>query len=78
MRKNTFGTVAKFLWRLAKSVLFGPLFHDARDRDIGLKTSPDKEPHLPEDCPMCGYNLTGNISGRCPECGAPIDPAIMR
>lgn len=20
----------------------------------------------------CGYDLTGNISGRCPECGAPI------
>ena len=22
-------------------------------------------------CPSCGYNLTGNISGSCPECGAP-------
>lgn len=21
-------------------------------------------------CLMCGYNLTGNTSGRCPECGA--------
>ena len=20
-------------------------------------------------CRHCGYNLTGNISGRCPECG---------
>jgi len=20
-------------------------------------------------CPRCGYNMTGNISGRCPECG---------
>lgn len=20
-------------------------------------------------CPQCGYNLTGNVSGRCPECG---------
>lgn len=20
------------------------------------------------DCPKCGYNLTGNTSGRCPEC----------
>lgn len=20
-------------------------------------------------CPKCGYNLTGNMSGRCPECG---------
>ena len=24
-------------------------------------------------CPACGYNLTGNVSGRCPECGAPIN-----
>jgi predicted Zn-ribbon and HTH transcriptional regulator len=20
-------------------------------------------------CAECGYNLTGNVSGRCPECG---------
>ena len=23
-------------------------------------------------CRQCGYNLTGNVSGRCPECGTPI------
>jgi hypothetical protein len=23
-------------------------------------------------CPACGYNLTGNTSGVCPECGAAI------
>ncbi len=22
-------------------------------------------------CERCGYDLTGNVSGRCPECGAP-------
>jgi hypothetical protein len=22
-------------------------------------------------CQNCGYNLTGNVSGRCPECGEP-------
>jgi DNA-directed RNA polymerase subunit RPC12/RpoP len=21
-------------------------------------------------CPQCGYNLEGNVSGKCPECGA--------
>ncbi|MFQ5414055.1 MAG: RDD family protein [Phycisphaerae bacterium] len=25
-------------------------------------------------CTKCGYNLTGNISGRCPECFHPIPP----
>ena len=23
-------------------------------------------------CPQCTYNLTGNLSGRCPECGAVV------
>ena len=26
-------------------------------------------------CPKCGYNLTANVSGQCPECGAPCGPA---
>jgi len=25
-------------------------------------------------CTNCGYDLTGNTSGVCPECGAPINP----
>jgi len=24
-------------------------------------------------CQECGYNLTGNVSGVCPECGTPIE-----
>jgi hypothetical protein len=24
-------------------------------------------------CLNCGYNLTGNVSGVCPECGTPVD-----
>ncbi|HPM24330.1 MAG TPA: hypothetical protein PLP66_10530 [Phycisphaerae bacterium] len=23
-------------------------------------------------CARCGYDLTGNVSGRCPECGTPL------
>jgi hypothetical protein len=23
-------------------------------------------------CRQCGYNLTGNVSGRCPECGTAV------
>jgi hypothetical protein len=24
-------------------------------------------------CEECGYDLTGNVSGRCPECGKPVN-----
>ena len=26
----------------------------------------------PGHCQHCGYDLTGNVSGRCPECGKPV------
>ena len=29
-------------------------------------------------CDYCGYNLTGNRSGRCPECGTPFDEQLLR
>ena len=25
-------------------------------------------------CTRCGYDLTGNVSGRCPECGEHVNP----
>jgi hypothetical protein len=31
--------------------------------------------YSPGKCRECGYNLTGNTSGRCPECGTPIEAA---
>ena len=27
----------------------------------------------PNECRHCGYDLTGNVSGVCPECGTPIN-----
>lgn len=27
-------------------------------------------------CRNCGYNLTGNVSGRCPECGAVVSAQV--
>ena len=32
---------------------------------------PRHKPVPPGQCRKCGYNLTGNVSGRCPECGTP-------
>ncbi len=29
----------------------------------------------PQECAGCGYDLTLNTSGRCPECGAAVEPA---
>jgi len=29
-------------------------------------------------CQHCGYALTGNVSGRCPECGTSIRPSAAR
>jgi len=32
----------------------------------------------PGHCLGCGYNLTGNVSGVCPECGTPIPAETMK
>ena len=32
----------------------------------------DRQRIPPGHCQSCGYNLTGNVSGRCPECGEPV------
>jgi hypothetical protein len=34
----------------------------------------DRRRNPPGHCRKCGYNLTGNVSGRCPECGTIIAP----
>ena len=36
---------------------------------ILVVTRPRREPGF---CRSCAYDLTGNISGTCPECGTPI------
>ncbi len=39
---------------------------------IILQLSSRRRP--PGHYPSCGYNLTGNVSGICPECGVPCAP----
>jgi hypothetical protein len=29
-------------------------------------------------CPLCDYDLTGNVTGRCPECGTPVPKAARQ
>ena len=31
---------------------------------------------LATSCPACGYDLTANASGVCPECGRPVGPVV--
>ena len=51
--------------------------HGLRVRLFGVKDE-DVVRNLARDlCHTCGYNLTGNVSGICPECGTPI-PAYAR
>ncbi len=40
------------------------------DPDLATTGPPDDEQIY---CPVCGYNLTGNRTGRCSECGALFD-----
>ena len=44
---------------------------------ITLLFRPPK-PIPPGHCTRCGYDLTGNRSGLCPECGSPIPPSPMK
>lgn len=59
----TLGCLALFIYAL----------HAVGRRD-SLKLRFLAEPH----CRNCSYNLTGNISGICPECGTPIDFSLLR
>ena len=40
-------------------------------RSFRASVWPHKPGPLPGHCLKCGYNLTGNVSGICPECGTP-------
>ena len=38
----------------------------------------DRKRIPPSHCQKCGYNLTWNTSGRCPECGDPIPEQALK
>ena len=38
---------------------------------VGVVVNHLRGRHPPGHCQQCGYNLTGNVSGKCPECGKP-------
>ena len=52
-------------WELATALLVLPVFTFWQWRRWKKIVSPS-------GCTECGYNLTGNTSGTCPECGTPV------
>ena len=59
--------VAVPLWMIFAALLGPTAFLWHRDRRIP-----------PGHCDTCGYDLTGNVSGRCPECGTPVTGKTAR
>ena len=59
-----------FLWALTGILPMAWLWRWRRNRHL----KSDGMPH----CAKCDYNLTGNVSGICPECGTPIPADLVR
>lgn len=53
----------------AADLFFACLYATPGILAIVIKRAP---PILPNHCKTCGYNLTGNVSGKCSECGTAI------
>ena len=53
---------------LSTTLFMGPYVFYRTKRRMRIRTG---------NCPKCNYNLTGNTSGICPECGTPIPKEIQ-
>jgi len=60
------------LWVLLASLMPFPLIRMGRWTRQKLRI---RNRRLSGECIVCSYNLTGNLSGRCPECGTEIPEA---
>lgn len=64
---DTFRVVAILHWSVSLAIVTLPSLLLAVVFIGSLRTLP----RYPKGyCSQCGYDLTGNITGRCPECGA--------
>jgi len=62
-----------FLVSLGLEIILVPILYFGIREGVAVEDEGDgrTEPR----CANCDYNLTGNVTGRCPECGAPIAAA---
>jgi hypothetical protein len=67
MQKHIAVWIAVPFWALA--LMVGPF--PAINMTRGVRRYRRRKPKYPNGCRQCGYDLTGNVSGNCPECGSP-------
>ena len=51
-----------------------PLYRSVARRRLRARERRNQHLRSLDLCPSCGYNLRGNVSGVCPECGTPTGP----
>lgn len=70
IREHVPGTWGSILSLLALSLVLGLISSRIRERVHYWTMRPLLLSKLPDHCNQCGYDLKGNQSGRCSECGA--------
>jgi hypothetical protein len=60
-------------WRYVDAVYIDVVLFAAFLATLGLGAMDLRFVHPPGHCRGCGYNLAGNRTGVCPECGRPVD-----
>lgn len=76
MFRKPLAYITSFCCALVDFLYCDSLFSEFFDRksDKRRKVSPNGETNTTcaDRCPECNHNLTGNVSGACPECGREI------
>lgn len=63
-----------FLISFLSELILWPVLYFGLREGVEAKDENEAETQKTPLCSKCGYNLTGNVSGRCPECGLDIEP----
>lgn len=58
-------------------IVFGVIGAFIVARRIRVKMNEPRGDPEARPCPKCEYDLRGNVTGRCPECGTPVERAVQ-